>query len=68
MGSKPNTPNSGGWKNADARLREHGPTELVEFFQRLKERLLDVSFERPLTDAEAVYEDLHKRLMTAEKR
>ena len=53
-------------KNADARLREHGPPELVEFLHGLKERLLNVSFEKPLTDAEAGYEDVYNRVLTAE--
>lgn len=53
-------------QNADARLREHGPAGLVEFLHGLKERLLNVSFEKPLTDAEAAYEDLHNRVLTAE--
>ena len=53
-------------KNADARLREQGPAELVEFLHELKERLLNVSFDEPLTDAEATYEDLHNRVLTAE--
>ena len=53
-------------KNADARVREHGPVELVEFLGNLRERLLNVSFEAPLTDAETAYEELHNRVLTAE--
>lgn len=53
-------------KNADARLREHGPAELVDFLLELKGRLLNVSFEERLTTAELAYEELHNRVLTAE--
>lgn len=53
-------------QNAEARLRECSPPELCEFLLALKSRLLNVSQDAPLTEAEGAYEELYDRIMAIE--
>ena len=54
-------------KNAEDRLRELARRELSDFLLQLKPRLLGISLNRPLTDAEAVYDDLFARVIATEQ-
>ena len=54
-------------KNAEDRLRELAPRELFDFLLQLKPRLLGISLNRPLTDAEAAYDELLARVIATEQ-
>lgn len=50
-------------KNAEDRLREYASAESI---LAMKPRLLDVSFDKPLREAEAAYEEMYARITATE--
>jgi hypothetical protein len=54
-------------KYAEDRLRKLSQRELFDFLLQLKPRLLGISLNRPLTDAEAAYDELFARVIATEQ-